>query len=68
MPHRLLHWGLQGVGILLAAVVAYFTTIGAIQTSLAVVKQTEQDHYQEILRHIDNIETDIRDMRDHPRH
>lgn len=55
-----LRW-LIGVGA--AAVVAYFTTIGAIQAEVSEVKTRQDSQFQEVLRRLDLMQSDIRELR-----
>jgi len=43
-------------GLALAALVSYFTAIGAMQSRIAVVEEREQNHYMELLRRLDSID------------
>jgi hypothetical protein len=54
------------VGLILAALVAYFTTTSAIQTELAEAKATESSHFEEVLRRLDALQEDIRELRGRP--
>jgi hypothetical protein len=54
------------VGLILAALVAYFTTTSAMQAGLAEVKATEESHFSEVLRRLDVLQDDIRELRDRP--
>lgn len=47
------------IGLVLAAMVAYFTSTGAMQASLAVVAERESNHYNELLRRLDRIESKL---------
>lgn len=62
IPHTTswLHWL---VVMALAAVVAYFTTTSAIQVEMATLKATEASHFAELLRRLDQVAIDIRDVR-----
>ena len=60
MMDRWLHWL---AGMTLAALVAYFTTTSAIKVEIAAIKATEESHFAEILRRLDIMMTDIRDLR-----
>ena len=50
----------------LAALVAYFTTTSAIQSEIAAMKATEDSHFMELLRRIDLLTTDVREIRNRP--
>jgi hypothetical protein len=56
-----IRWALAIIG---AMVVSYFTTIATVQQQTLEVKTTEAAHFQEILRRLDAMQIDIRDMRD----
>ena len=60
MQNPLVQWV---VGLVLAAIVAYFTTANALQTGLAQVKATEESHFGEVLRRLDLMQNDIRELR-----
>lgn len=47
----------------LAALVAYFTTTSAIQAEIAALKATEESHFAELLRRLDQVAIDIRELR-----
>jgi len=47
----------------LAALVAYFTTTSAIQAEVAALKATEESHFAEILRRLEVLTADIRELR-----
>jgi predicted outer membrane lipoprotein len=51
------------LGLALAAAVAYFTTIGSMNVELATVKATEQNHFSEVLRRLDDMKADLRELR-----
>lgn len=53
---ELLRWV---VGLVLAALVSYFTAMGTLQSQLAVVTERETNHYLELLRRLDRIEIKI---------
>lgn len=54
------------VGLLLAGVVAYFTAIGTIRQQIATVQEREVNHFEEVLRRLDILQQDIRELRDRP--
>jgi hypothetical protein len=56
-------WVRWALAIGLAALVSYFTTVATVQQQTVEVKTTEAAHFQEILRRLDVIQTDMRDMR-----
>lgn len=45
--------------IIIGGVVAYFTALGTLQAQLAVVVERERNHYDEIIRRLDRIETKV---------
>lgn len=51
------------IGLLVAAVVAYFTTTNAIQSQIAAIKATQDSEFGEVLRRLDVMQTDIRELR-----
>lgn len=56
MTGEMLRWVL---GLALAALVAYFTSTGAMQASLAVVAERESNHYNELVKRLDRIESKL---------
>jgi hypothetical protein len=40
--------------------VAYFTTIGTIQTGLGRIDQREQDHFSQLMQRIDDLGSELR--------
>lgn len=54
-------WRLAGLA--LAGLVAYFTAIGAIQVEVNEIKTTENAHFAELLRRVELMQQDIRDIR-----
>ena len=55
-----LRW-LIGVGA--AALVAYFTTVAAIQSEVSEIKARQESQFSEVLRRLDQVQTDIRELR-----
>lgn len=51
------------LGLLASAVIAYYTTVGTIQTRTAVLEEREQDHFSEVLRRLDQMASDIKAIR-----
>jgi predicted outer membrane lipoprotein len=51
------------LGVVVAAVVAYFTTINAIQAAVVEVKTRQETQFLEVLRQLEDIKTDIRELR-----
>lgn len=56
-------WARYGLGVVVAAVVAYFTTIGAIQVKVAALDIKQQANFEEVLRRIDDLKQDLRELR-----
>lgn len=54
------------IGVVAAAVVAYFTTIGAIQAELSAQKAQQESQFSEVLRRLDLMQQDIRELRGRP--
>ena len=50
-------------GLVAAATVAYFTTISAINTQMAEVKTRQDSNFGELLRRLDIMQADIRELR-----
>lgn len=63
IQNPLVQWGL---GMILAALIAYFTTTSAIQREVAEVRATENNHFAEVLRRMDVIQADVRELRNRP--
>ena len=55
------------LGLIAAGIVAYFTTVGTMQRDLAAQKATEESHFGEVLRRLDVLQADIRELRDRAR-
>jgi hypothetical protein len=51
------------VALALAALVSYFTTTGTMENGLTEVKTTENAHFEELLRRVDLMQQDIREIR-----
>ena len=51
------------IGVAAAATVAYYTTIGAIQAEVSAIKARQDSQFGEVLRRLDVLQQDIRDMR-----
>lgn len=51
------------LGVLVAGLVAYFTTQASIQAEIAEIKATQTSQFQEVLRRLDMMQTDIRELR-----
>ena len=56
-------WVRYLLGLALAAMVAYFTAQTSIREELAKQKVTEESHFGEVLRRLDLMQADIRDIR-----
>lgn len=54
------------IGLALAALIAYFTTIGTLNQAVAQVREREDNHFSEVLRRLDILQQDIRELRDRP--
>ena len=54
------------IGLIIAGLVAYFTTIGTLNQAVAQVREREDNHFSEVLRRLDILQQDIRDLRDRP--
>lgn len=53
-------------GLILAGLVAYLTTVGTMQTEIEKVRTTEDAHFNEILRTLQEMKVDIRELRNRP--
>jgi cell division protein FtsB len=56
-------WGRYLLGMVLAAAVAYFTTTSAIQIEIAQVKATQSAQFDEVLRRLNDMKEDLRELR-----
>ena len=54
------------IGLGLAAIVAYFTALGSVQTSVAVIDSREQQHFDEIQRGLQRIERAVERLEQRP--
>lgn len=54
------------IGVGAAAVVAYFTTIGAIQAEVSEIRTRQDSQFSEVLRRLDLMQQDIRELRNKP--
>ena len=52
------------IGVAAAALVAYFTTIGAIQGEISESKARQDAQFSEVLRRLDQLQQDIRELRE----
>lgn len=52
------------IGVVAAAVTAYYTTVQAINVSLMEVKTTERLHHESTNAKIDGVANDVRQIRD----
>ena len=59
-------WVRWGAGLILAALVSYLTAIASISEELAVIKATEESRFAEVLRRLDALQIDIRELRNRP--
>lgn len=51
-------------GLILAGLIAYFTTMGTVNQAVAEVRERENNHFSEVLRRLDLLQTDVRELRD----
>jgi hypothetical protein len=56
-------WIRWGGGLLVAALVSYFTALGTMNREIATLKATEESHFGEVLRRLDALQADIRELR-----
>jgi hypothetical protein len=56
-------WIRWALAIALAALVSYFTTVATVQQQTVEVKTTEASHFQEVLRRLDMLQVDVRELR-----
>jgi hypothetical protein len=57
-------WVRWVLAAIVAGMVSYFTTIATVQQQTLEVKTTEAAHFQEILRRLDAMQADVRELRD----
>lgn len=57
---RTIEWA---IGMALAAIVAYYTTVNALETKSAVLEEREQNHYHEMIQRLDEMRADIKDLK-----
>lgn len=50
-------------GLVIAAAVAYFTAVGAIEREIAIVKANQENNFGEVLRRLELMQQDIREIR-----
>jgi hypothetical protein len=60
---RRLGIGVQLLGVLVAALVAYYTTQASIQAEIAEIKATQTSQFSEVLRRLGTMQDDIRELR-----
>lgn len=60
---EVLRWVL---GLAAAVLVAYYTAIGAINSDIAALKAKQESQFGEVLRRLESMQTDIRDIRNRP--
>ena len=51
-------------GLLLDALIAYFTTLSTLNQAVTEVRERENSHFSEVLRRLDVLQADIRELRD----
>lgn len=56
-------WARWSAGLAIAALVSYLTAIAAIQKEVAVVKTQEESHFAEVLRRLEVLQADVREIR-----
>lgn len=47
----------------MAALISYLTTIGTMDRKIAEVREREDAHFQEVLRRLEDLKEDIRELR-----
>lgn len=52
------------MGLILAGLIAYFTTISTLNQAVTEVREREDNHFSEVLRRLDVMQQDIRELRD----
>jgi len=57
-------WLRWALGMVLAGVVAYFTSIGTVKEQVATVQERENNHFSEVLRRLDVLQADMRELRE----
>lgn len=51
------------IGMALAALIAYFTTIGTMDKQITAVSERENNHFAEVLRRLEDLKSDLRELR-----
>ena len=51
------------IGLIVAGLVAYFTTTSAIQTEVSAIKARQESQFSELLRRLEVMQADIREIR-----
>lgn len=51
------------VTLVLAAIVSYFTAVSAMRESIAEVREREDNHFAEVLRRLELLQYDVRELR-----
>lgn len=51
------------LGLLIAGAISYFTTINTMDGEIRDVRTTEDAHFKEVLRRLDVMQADIRELR-----
>lgn len=62
-PEPLPDWLKYVLSLLLAAMVAYFTSQAKTDSAMARIEEREENHYKELKASIDLLREDIRDLR-----
>lgn len=50
-------------GLILAGLIAYFTTLGTINQAVTEVRERENNHFSEVLRRLEILQQDVRELR-----
>lgn len=56
---KLVELGKWVVGLVVTALVAYYTAVGAIEQRVTRVETREETHFAEVLRQLDRIESEL---------
>lgn len=56
-------WLWKLLGLAIAAMVAYYTALGAVEKRVEGIDAREQAHYHELMRRLDELRNDVKDLR-----
>lgn len=59
-------WVRMALGLVLAGLIAYFTALGRVESSITEVRERQRNQFEEVLRRLDIMQSDIRELRSRP--